>query len=123
MVRRVAYGNLILDLPDTLIEVAGMVGIPVEEVIDRLTSDKELVSRMPFLGQMNQLLFARLRNAAQRWESNDLIDVMFLSCAAGYADVLVGERTTIGYLRQARAPRARAILATSLREAVDALVS
>ncbi len=66
---------------------------------------------MPFLAQMNQLLFARLRNAEQRWEANDLIDIMFLSCAAGYADVLVGERATIGYLRQARAPRASAVLA------------
>jgi hypothetical protein len=121
MVRRVTYWNLILDMPDTLIEVAGTIGIPVEEVLDRLIADKDLISRMPFLAQMNQLLFARLSNTKQRWEANDLIDIMFLCCAAGYADVLVGERATIGYLRQARAPRAKAILASSLPGAVDAL--
>jgi hypothetical protein len=121
MVRRVAYANLILDLPDALAEVAGVIGISVQEVIDRLTADMDLLSRMPFLAQMNQLLFARLRNAEQRWEANDLIDIMFLSCAAGYADLLVGERATIGYLRQARAPRASAVLASSLPGAVDAL--
>jgi hypothetical protein len=121
MVRRVAYASLILDLPDALAEVAGVIGISVHEVLDLLTADMDLLSRMPFLAQMNQLLFARLRNAEQRWEANDLIDIMFLSCAAGYADVLVGERATIGYLRQARAPRATAALASSLPGAVNAL--
>ncbi len=78
MVRRVAYANLILDLPDTLAEVAGGIGISVQEVLDRLTADMDLLSRMPFLAQMNQLLFARLRNAEQRWEASDLIDIVFL---------------------------------------------
>ncbi len=116
MVRSVAYAKLIVDLADTLAEVAGLIGIPVEEVLDRLTADMDLLSQMPFLAQMNQLLFARLRNAEQRWEANDLIDIMFLSCAAGYADMLVGERATIAHLRQARAPRPRALLASSLAE-------
>jgi hypothetical protein len=70
---------------------------------------------------MRQMLFARMRNADQRWEGNDLVDIMFLCCAAGYADLVVGERRAIGYLRQARQPRPRARLATSLREAIELL--
>jgi hypothetical protein len=60
-------------------------------------------------------------NAGQRWEANDLVDIMFLCCAAGYADVVVGERRTIGYLRQARHPPPHARTATILREALDFL--
>jgi hypothetical protein len=70
---------------------------------------------------MRQMLFARLRNADQTWEANDLVDIMFLCCASGYADVVVGERRAIGYLRQARQPRPRARLATSLQVALRVL--
>lgn len=38
--------------------------------------------------------------AGSRWEENDLTDLMYLCTAAGYADYVVGERRTIGLLRQ-----------------------
>ncbi len=38
--------------------------------------------------------------AGARWEENDLTDLMYLCTAAGYADHVVGERRTIGLLRQ-----------------------
>ena len=121
MVRRVAYANLQLDMMDDIRRVSRAAEVRPEAVIDRLASDDDPVSRMPFLGQMRQMLFARMRNANQRWEANDLIDIMFLCCAAGYADLVVGERRTIGYLRQARQPPPRARLATSLHDAVELL--
>jgi hypothetical protein len=49
------------------------------------------------------------------------MDIMFLCCAAGYADVVVGERQTIGYLRQARIVPDGAALARSLPEAAGEL--
>jgi hypothetical protein len=121
MVRRVANGNLIVDLLDDVVRVAGLARTTPEEVINRLATSQDPVSQMPFLAQMRQLLFARLRNKSQKWESNDLIDIVFLTCAAGYADIVVGERRTIGYLRQARTPRPSARFATSLHEAVALL--
>jgi hypothetical protein len=123
MVRRVAYANLIVDLRDDVLGVARLADIAPQDVIDCLFGPGDPVSRMPFLGQMRQLLFARLRNRTQTWEANDLVDVVFLSCAAGYADIVVGERSAIGYLRQARAPRPSARLATSLSEAVALLAA
>lgn len=117
-VRRVAGARLLTDLVDDIIRVARLAGITPEEVIDHLTGADDPVAYMPFLAQMRQMLFARLRNTQQICESNDLVDIMFLCCAAGYADVVVGERRTIGYLRQARQPRPRARLATSLQEAL-----
>lgn len=38
--------------------------------------------------------------AGARWEENDLTDLMYLCTAAAYADHVVGERRTIGLLRQ-----------------------
>jgi hypothetical protein len=121
MVRRVASARMLADMTDDLIRVAHEAGVTPEEVIVRLTAADDPVARMPFLAQMRQMLFARLRNADQAWEASDLVDIMFLCCAAGYADLVVGERRTIGYLRQARQPPPHARLASSLQEAVRAL--
>jgi hypothetical protein len=121
MVRCVANGNLLVDLLDDVMRVALLAKITPEEVINRLTTPDDPVSRMPFLAQMRQLLFARLRNKTQKWEANDLMDILFLTCAAGYADIVVAERTTITYLRQASTPRPKARLAKSLTDAVTLL--
>ena len=120
-VRRVASARMLVDMMDDVTRVASAAGITPSAVVDRLTADDDPVMRMPFLAQMRQMLFARLRNADQAWESNDLADVMFLCCAAGYADLVVGERQAIGYLRQARLPRPRACLTATLQEALEAL--
>lgn len=50
------------------------------------------------------------------------MDILFLTCAAGYADIVVAERATIAYLRQASTPRPKANLAKSLTEAVTLLI-
>lgn len=121
VVRRVAYSNVLADMVDDIIRVAGAAKISPEKVFDRLVAEDDPVAAMPFLGQMRQMLFARLRNVGQRWESTDLMDIMFLSCAAGYADLVVGERQAIGYLRQARSPAPPAELTTSLRGALRLL--
>lgn len=121
MVRRVAGARMLADMMDDVVRVAREAGSTPEAVIDRLNAVDDPVARMPFLAQMRQMLFARLRNAHQTWEANDLVDILFLCCAAGYADLVVGERRAIGYLRQARQPAPRARLATSLQEALRAL--
>lgn len=64
-------------------------------------------------------LYGRLRNVGQRWEKNDLTDIMFLACAGGYADVVAGERQAVGYLRQAGDVPPGARLATPLAETVE----
>jgi hypothetical protein len=121
MVRRVAHANLQADMVDDIIRASSAARITPKEAIDRLNVAEDPIARMPFLAQMRQMLYARMRNAGQRWEANDLVDMMFLCCAAGYADLVVGERRAIGYLRQARQPPPRAQTATSLREALELL--
>jgi hypothetical protein len=55
-----------------------------------------------------------LSNADDRWEHNDLTDVNYLACAAGYADVAVGEKKMSEYLRRAgaRAPSGASVYRT-----------
>lgn len=121
MVRRVAGANMLLDMLDDINHVAAAVGSTPSQVVERMYERDDPISRMPFLAQMRQILFARLRNVGQRWEPSHLVDLMFLCCAAGYADVVVGEGQTIEYLGQARQPRPRARLAVTLQEAVEVL--
>lgn len=81
------------------------------------------VAEMPFLGRFRAVIFARLRNANGSWSGNDFIDLNYLCSAAGYADLVVGEKRTIGDLRTARGVQEGAFLATTLAEAVALLDS
>jgi hypothetical protein len=123
MIWRVANGNVIYDVQDSVIAVARATQLAPEGVIDRLMDAGDPISRMPTIAQLRQMLFGRLSNKTQKWKPNDLIDINFLTCAAGYADIVVGERPAIGYLRQASRPSPRAKLASSLAEAVELLVA
>ena len=61
---------------------------------------------MPYIGRVEELVYHRLRNAAAGWERNDLNDVHFLCCAAGYADVVVCEKETADHLSGGGSSRA-----------------
>lgn len=118
MFRRAAGANVIWDAMDSVGEAAQRTQITTADAITRLTDDADPIAEMPFLAQMRQHMYYRLRNRTQRWEGNHLTDIMFLCCAAAYADLVVGEKQTVGYLRQARSPAPRAQLATKLAEAL-----
>jgi len=78
---------------------------------------------MPFFALWVDVLGERLSNFQARWESNDLIDMMFLGCAAAYADVVVAERKATNYLNtvwNGRQDRTCPVVCT-LAEAVDRL--
>jgi hypothetical protein len=83
-------------------------------------AEQEFAS-MPYLGRYREVISNRLSDGQGRWEGNDLIDLNFLCCAAGYADVVVGERRTIGNLRSARRVPKGAVVATRLAEAITVI--
>jgi hypothetical protein len=109
---------MLVDIHGEVSSVAADLGISMKEAVARLCGSDDPLRPAPFLSWRRSWLFARTRNSRQRWESNHLIDGMFLPYAAGYADVVVGERNAIGYLRQARDCPPGARLATNLTEAV-----
>lgn len=121
---RIATGaRLIADLGDETAIAAQRAGLSPEQYGLWLTGElSEHLREMPYVGRLNEVLYHRLRNAEDKWERNDLIDMNFLCCATGYADVVVGEKKTMGYLRRAesRSPRG-AVVCRNLPEAITAL--
>lgn len=80
------------------------------------------IAQLPYLGRKREVIHLRLLNAQNAWDPNDLIDMLFLPCAAGYADYVVCERQAGDYLqRVARSRSAGATVVTSIRELLDAL--
>jgi hypothetical protein len=93
--RIAATARLLADLRDELVPLAHAAGLDegaFEQWI-KVTFPSE-VSTMPFLGHFIELLYERLRNADDKWEGNDLVDMHYLASATGYANVVVGERKT-----------------------------
>jgi hypothetical protein len=122
--RALTQQRLFLDLAEELEIVARTGQFEIGSVngwIEHAAADDLL--RMPLLGRLNEILFLRLRNADDRWASNDFNDMHFLSCAAGYADVVVGEKKMSSYLVRAeqRVGR-RAYVCRRLPDAADYLL-
>lgn len=76
----------------------------VFETIDFPTfSDKELrrflrEGRMTAL--LSELFATRFVDQSTKWASNDLVDMLYLSCAAAYCDYVVAETKTATHLQQ-----------------------
>jgi len=124
MFERVAHARLLVDLANEVPEISGPdpseISAHMARFLDWMDRSAADVTRMPCLGRLRALLFTRMRNGAD-WVANDFTDMHYLSCAAGYADVVVGERRTIGDLRTARGLEPRARLVSTLHHAVLAL--
>lgn len=94
-------------LTDTTPELATVLtteGIATQDVDEWIQQHQDgEVADMPSLGLFREVLRGRHLNPGSTWESNDLTDMMYLCCGAGYADHVVGERSTIAQIEQAAA--------------------
>lgn len=116
--------RFISDLGDELPAAAHERGVTAEDFASWLAHTAESdIARTPGLGRMREVLHLRLSNANERWEANDLNDWFHLSYAAGYLDLVLGERKTINYLRRAepRVARGGAALHNRAEEALKDL--
>lgn len=117
--------RLIADQGQDLARAGDRAGVSSERFAEWL-SDRfpEDLARMPYVGRLSEVLYLRLRNADDKWEANDLNDMHFLCAAAGYADITVGEKKTIDYLRRAEPRVLRGSqLCRRLSEAVEILAA
>jgi hypothetical protein len=93
---------LLHDLRFEIAEEAARAGLTQGQLAEwsatRFAAD---VARMPSLGLFRELVHERHLNKGTTWRENDLTDLIYLSCAAGYADFVVCERATAGLLRNA----------------------
>lgn len=78
--------------------------------------------QLPSLGVYREAVHARHHNRGTTWRPNDLTDLVYLSCAAAYADVVVCEGHMSGILRQGLARLGRpAAVRKTLPEAVPSV--
>ncbi|SRR5712691_11472192 len=101
--RVVAAARTLDDLQQELAATALQVGLSIDELEQRLHPGNlvEFFQRLPFVGRVMEITHIRLCNPQDVWVENDLIDLLFLSCAAAYADFVVAERKATHLLRQA----------------------
>ncbi len=58
------------------------------------------ITAMPSLGLFREVLEQKHLNPGTTWYNNDLSDLMYLTCAAGYADYVVSERSLVSQMEQ-----------------------
>ena len=76
-------------------------GLSLEDTVDALLRGlQDSPGTMPFLRLYSDALSTRLLNRA-RWKPNDLIDMLYLSCAAAYADGVAADGAAARYLGNA----------------------
>jgi hypothetical protein len=66
-------------------------------------SDRDLASVLesePMLSYLSGLFARRFLDSNTNWKDNDLVDMLFLSCAAGHVDYVAAEKHTGSQLRQ-----------------------
>jgi hypothetical protein len=71
-------------------------------LIELLPLARNFIADMPTRDAVLRLRLERHRNPTNKWESNDMIDIAYLACAAVHCDVLVTERQWVHELRQSR---------------------
>jgi hypothetical protein len=99
----VAVAKTLGDLQMEIARAASRTGLTVDELAQRFNIDNVSAqfATMPLVGRTVEILDQRLRNAQDGWNSHDLVDLWFLTCAAGYADFVVSENKFCHFLRNA----------------------
>ena len=99
--RKRAHGLFLTDHLQEIAEAAHATGIAPEQ-LDQwiLKRSREDVGLLPAAGLFREMMCDRHTDRGTRWKPNDLIDMVYLTCAAGYADFVVCERTMGSILTQ-----------------------
>lgn len=89
------------DIRDQIINAVLRVGISEDDLTDWISNHfSEDVRTMPSLGLWREVYQDKHLDAQTKWKDNDLIDMMYLTCACGYCTHIVAERQFVGFLKQ-----------------------
>ncbi len=107
-------------------QAGAMVGTDVEHLLETDTSVLyRALQRQPMLRFVGGLHIMRYMDRVTQWKPNDLTDIMFLGCAAGYCDYVVAERHTGEQLRSLQRAKGESVTVFTsidgLRDQLDAL--
>jgi hypothetical protein len=109
-------------IADLNLDLTGLVANDGTVVLDsgqRLSLDHlvQFFEQLPYVGRIMEMTHQRIRNAQDEWTAHDLNDMMYLSCAAAYADFVVAERKATHLLQQcASRTTAGAMVLPTLRD-------
>lgn len=92
---------VLTDLTNELAAAAATGGLDRGEWDEWLAESEGNFASMPAIARVQRITHQRLCNPQHRWRVNDLSDMHFLACAAGYADYLLAENETSHDLRRA----------------------
>jgi hypothetical protein len=91
--RKAIDGLFLADVRGELAAVAHALQVPLDQFgawLERKAMDD--LSSAPSLGLFRQIFHTRHLNMHTKWRDNDCTDMVYLGCAAGYADFVVCER-------------------------------
>ncbi|MGY1666980.1 hypothetical protein [Geodermatophilus sp. SYSU D00696] len=117
-IRLVAAGKTYADLGLELAQAAVALGLTMEEFRERINVARciDFFATLPFVGRVMEVTYQRIRNPGEPWSRNDLNDLLYLACAAAYADVVVAEKHMTHHLRTAaRHAQPGAVVVADLR--------
>lgn len=104
--RTLTLFRFLADLGTEHMMVARDAGMNASEYKAWLSEDADdAIAALPYLGRNREVVHLKLQNAQKGWKASDLIDLMYLPCAAGYADHVVCEKHTGDYLQRANRGR------------------
>jgi hypothetical protein len=99
--RRASLEATLMHLGHGLVDAARAAGMSDVDLADWAESRAEAdLGALPSVGRQREVIHTRFQNRTDGWKPNDLVDLMYLSCAAGYADHIVCEKKMGTYLRQ-----------------------
>ncbi|WP_283134598.1 hypothetical protein [Rhizohabitans arisaemae] len=100
--RKRTHARFIADLGLEFPEEAHRADVTPAEMSDWVLnhSEKDLPT-MPTLGLFREVLHEKLSDGKLHWADNDLIDMTYLTAAAGYCDYVVGERSHAAHIGNA----------------------
>jgi len=120
--RAAARAAILEDFANDLAGAAAAARLDSQAWEDWLENSEDSIATMPATRRIQEITAQRLSNPQYPWRSNDLSDMHFLSCAAGYADFVLAEGATTHDLRLAESHvPAGARIPRSPAELVDAI--
>lgn len=91
--RRAIDIHIVKDLQQELAEEAAAADVPKELFLQwGFKGWIRAIGGSPAVGLFREMLHSRHLNKGTTWRPNDLTDMVYLSCAAGYADFVVCEK-------------------------------
>jgi len=121
--RRRTLAKFVTDLGTELAKAARTVGITPDQTTEwALEHSEHDLPRLPTLGLYREVIHEKLSDPQMRWAENDLVDMMYLTAAAGYCSLVVAERAHTSHIHNSLRRLARPTrVVPNLRTLINAL--